>query len=158
LALPREVIDVIYDVMYVLDTNILVAALWSRSGASFQLLERAVRGKLPIAVSVALALEYEAVLKRAQMREASWATLAELDNVLDALLAKAVLVMPIRTRLRPTLPDPADDMVLECAVQAGADAIVTMNRRDFAAAMPVYHVDVLKPGEALNRLKKGEPS
>lgn len=142
--------------MYVFDTNILVAGLWSRSGASFRLLEMAVRGELPVAVSVALALEYEAVLTRNHMREASWASLDELDEVLDALLGKALLVMPIRTRLRPTLPDPGDDMVLECAVQAGADAIVTMNGKDFEAARRVYRIDILQPGVLLARLRAGE--
>ena len=144
--------------MLVLDTNILVAGLWSRSGASFRLLEMAVSGELAFAVSVALALEYEAVLKRAQMREASWASLGELEDLLDALLAKAKLVMPIRTKLRPTLSDPGDDMVLECAVQAGADVIVTMNIKDFAAARRMYRIEVFKPGAALERLREGDLS
>jgi predicted nucleic acid-binding protein len=117
------------------------------------LLELAVRGELPFAVSVALALEYEAVLTRSAMREASWASAAELETVLDAVLAAATLVMPIRTRLRPTLADSSDEMVLECAVQAGADAIVTMNSRDFAGAS-LYRVDVLAPGVALDRWRR----
>lgn len=139
--------------MFVLDTNILVAALWSRNGASWRLLDLALRGQLSVAVSVALALEYEAVLTRAQMREASWATIADLNAVLDAYLAAATLVMPVRTRLRPALNDPNDDMVLECAVQAGADAIVTMNTRDFAAAA-IYRVEAILPGAALARWRK----
>lgn len=142
--------------MYVLDTNILVAALWSRSGASFQLVKRAVSGELPVAVSVAMALEYEDVLKRDAMAEASWASVGELDAVLDALLARAHRIMPIRTRLRPLLPDPADEMVLECAVQSGAEAIVTMNVRDFRPASALYHVEVLRPGALLRRLKGDE--
>lgn len=139
--------------MFVLDTNILVAALWSRNGASYRLLELALQGQLSIAVSVALALEYEAVLKRAAMREASWATMAELDAVLDALLAVATLVTPIRSRLRPLLADADDDMVLECAIEAGADAIVTMNTRDFATAAR-HGVDILLPGAALARWRR----
>lgn len=142
--------------MYVFDTNILVAALWSRSGASFEIVRRAVTGKIRFAVSVALSLEYEDVLKRAAVREASWADAEELDRLLDVVLAAAVRIMPIRTRLRPTLTDAGDDMVLECAVQAGADAIVTMNVRDFGPANSVYRIDVLKPGELLHRLAKGE--
>jgi len=142
--------------MYVLDTNILVAALWSRSGASHRIIEIVLNGELPIAISVALALEYEAVLNRAAMREASWASKAELDVILDALIGQAQRIMPIRTRLRPTLPDPADDMVLECAVQAVADAIVTMNVRDFAPARSLYRVDVIKPGALLARLESGD--
>lgn len=141
--------------MFVLDTNILVAALWSRSGASFRIVERALSGTLPYAVSVALALEYEAVLNRAAMREASWASEAELNILLDGLIGQARRIMPIRTKLRPTLPDPADEMVLECAVQAGADAIVTMNIRDFAPARELYRIDVIKPGELFLRLERG---
>ena len=148
--------DVIYDVMYVLDTNILVAALWSRSGASFRIIEHALEGTLSYAVSVALALEYEAVLKRAAIREASWASSAELEIVLDALLGQARRIMPIRTKLRPALNDPADDMVLECAVQAGADAIVTMNVRDFWPARELYRVEAIKPGALLARLEDGD--
>lgn len=148
--------DVICDVMYALDTNILVAALWSRSGASYRIIESALGGRLSYAVSVALVLEYEAVLNRTAMREASWASKEELDVVLDALIGQAQRIMPIRTRLRPTLADPSDDMVLECAVQAGADAIVTMNVRDFAPARELYRVDVIKPGELFLRLERGE--
>jgi putative PIN family toxin of toxin-antitoxin system len=142
--------------MLVLDTNILVAALWSRRGASFALISNAAERRFPFAVSVALALEYEAVLKRAAMREASWASSAELEDLLDGLLAAAARIMPIRTRLRPFLRDPADDMVLECAVQSGAEAIVTMNVRDFAAAVPLFRVELLKPGEALARIRAGD--
>lgn len=142
--------------MYVLDTNILVAALWSRSGASFRILERALGGTLSYAVSVALALEYEAVLKRVAVREASWAAPAELEVVLDTLLGQARRIMPIRTKLRPALHDPADEMVLECAVQAGADAIVTMNIRDFRPALELYRLEAIKPGELLARLENGD--
>ncbi len=141
--------------MLVLDTNILVAALWSRNGASWRLVELVLGGQLPIAVSVALALEYEAVLTRAAMREVSWASAAELDVLLDAMLARATLVMPIRTRLRPILADPGDEMVLECAVQAGAEAIVTMNARDFAEGVSRYRISTLKPGEAVARWRHG---
>ena len=139
--------------MYVLDTNILVAALWSREGASFELLRRAIEGKLAIAVSVALALEYEDVLKRVAIAEASWAEEGQLDILLDALLFRARRIMPIRTRLRPSLADPADEMVLECAVQAGADAIVTMNERDFRKACKTYRLELLRPSALLRRLE-----
>jgi putative PIN family toxin of toxin-antitoxin system len=139
--------------MYVLDTNILVAALWSRNGASFEILRRVVDGKLAIAVSVALALEYEDVLKRAAIAEAGWAEEGQLDIILDAVLFRAHRIMPIRTRLRPALRDPADEMVLECAVQAGAKAIVTMNDRDFRKACKTYRLELLRPGALLRRLE-----
>jgi predicted nucleic acid-binding protein len=64
--------------------------------------------------------------------------------------------MPIRTRMRPCLPDAADEMVLECAVQAGVAAIVTMNVRHFRPAAASYRVEILKPGELLRKLNSGE--
>jgi len=141
--------------MFVLDSNILVAGLFSRRGASFWLLERAIDGRLPVAVSVALALEYEDVLFRKDIRVQSWAGPEEIDAVLDALLAEAKLVQPIRSTLRPALPDASDDMVLECTVEAGASAIVTMNTRDLLAAA-AFGIDVLKPGAVVAALKERE--
>lgn len=142
--------------MIVLDTNILVAALWSRTGSSFRIMQEALRGAIPVAVSVALALEYEDVLKRVAMREASWASDRELDMILDTLLSEARLIQPIRLRGRPMLADPNDDMVLECALQANADAIVTMNLRDFAPVTRQFGIEVLKPGEFFARFKENE--
>lgn len=128
-----------------MDSNVLVAGLFSRRGASFWLLDRAIDGRLPVAVSVAFALEYEDVLFRKDIVIQSWASPEEIDAVLDAILAAAKLVQPIRSKLRPALPDASDEMVLECAVEAGASAIVTMNTRDFLAAA-AFGIDVVKPG------------
>lgn len=142
--------------MRVFDTNIWVAALSSRQGASYQLLQFATQGEVTFAVSVALALEYEAVLMRVTRLEQSWASATEIMKILDLLFSKANLVMPIRTRLRPSAPDPADEMVLECAVQCGADAIVTMNIRDLKVAARHFRIDIESPGGCLNNLKSGE--
>ena len=141
--------------MLVLDSNVLVAGLFSRRGASFWLLERAIDGRLPVAVSVALALEYEDVLFRRDIRIQSWASPEEIDAVLDAFLATAKLVQPIRSKLRPALPDARDDMVLECAVEAGAYAIVTMNTRDLLAAA-AFGIDVVRPGALVAALQERE--
>ena len=140
--------------MFVLDTNVLVAGLFSRRGASFWLLERIVDGRLPIAISVALALDYEDVLLRPAMLAQGWASGEQVSAVLDAILAQAVLVQPIRVRRRPALPDPGDDLVLECALEANANAIITMNIRDFAGASEGYGLRILKPGDLVAELRK----
>jgi len=142
--------------MFVLDTNVLVAGLFSRRGASFWLLERVVDGGLPIAVSVALALEYEAVLLRPAILAQGWASAEQVSTVLDTILAQAALVQPIWVRRRPALPDPDDDLVLECALEARADAIITMNVRDFAGAGETYGMRILKPGDLVAELRKEE--
>lgn len=142
--------------MYVLDTNVLVAALVSRRGASHWLLDRALEGRLDIAISVALALEYEDVLSRAHLKELSWATTRQIDQVLDGLLACAKLIAPIQFKLRPILRDPGDDLVLECAVQARASAIVTVNLRDFASVKNMYDIAIVKPGDLVAELRRKE--
>lgn len=142
--------------MLVLDTNILVAALRSRNGASFELLRRVLTGDARIGVSVALALEYEEVLKRSTMREASWATWIELEEVLDGLLSVAVLAAPIHMTFRPLLSDPDDEMVLDCALKCGARAIVTLNTRDFQPVVSAFDIAIVSPGFALHRLDQGE--
>lgn len=52
---------------------------------------------------------------------------------------------------RPLLRDPKDDMVLELAVAAGCDAIITFNGRDFAGAGE-FGVRVLAPKEFLTEI------
>lgn len=67
----------------VLDTNVLVAGLRSRRGASFRLLSEVGRGKFEIALSVPLVLEYEdALLRHAAVTGLST---ADVDAVLDYL-------------------------------------------------------------------------
>ena len=46
----------------VLDSNIIVAGLYSKRGASYQLIKVALSGELSIAISPLVAFEYEGVL------------------------------------------------------------------------------------------------
>lgn len=49
---------------------------------------------------------------------------------------------------RPFLRDPKDEMVLELAVRAGYESIVTYNTRDFAG-VEQFGLKLLKPSEFL---------
>ena len=53
---------------------------------------------------------------------------------------------------RPLLRDPADEVVLEAAINGQADALVTFNRRDFGDEPMRFGVAVLSPQEALKRM------
>ena len=132
----------------VLDTNVLVAGLRSRNGASFQLLSLVGESAFELNVSVPLVLEYEEVAKRES--RALGLTHAEIDDVLDYLCAVATH-REIYFLWRPVLRDAADDMVLEVAVEAGCDIVVTHNVRDFAGAER-FGVRALTPGEFLKRI------
>lgn len=112
----------------VLDTNVLIAALRSRRGASFRLLSLVGTGRFDIALSVPLVLEYKSVAER--MFADLAVSASDLSDILDYLCSVA-LHRPVFFLWRPVLPDPKDDMVLELAVDAGAPVIVTFNIRDF---------------------------
>lgn len=53
---------------------------------------------------------------------------------------------------RPQLRDSIDEMVLEAAINGAADALVTLNQRDFGDAPEKFGIAVLAPREALRRL------
>ena len=93
-------------------------------------------------ISVALALEYEDVLKRGLTA----LTAQDVDDFLDYLFMRSNLV-PVFFRWRPLLPDADDDRILEVAVRSEA-MIVTFNKRDFSAAAQ-FGVRVISPGEFL---------
>ena len=53
---------------------------------------------------------------------------------------------------RPQLHDPADEMVLEAAINGRVDALVTFNRQDFQQMPARFGILLLSPQEALRRL------
>ena len=139
----------------VLDTNVLVAALRSPTGASRRLLQLLAQGEFEAIASVAMMLEYEAVLKRPKHLAVFKLSLEEIDTFLDGL---AHLITPITPFFlwRPMLKDPADEHVLEAAVNGQADIIVTFNLKDFRAVFRRFDVDVLTPSDTLARIEHGK--
>ena len=135
----------------ILDTNILVAGLRSKSGAAFQLLRAVAEGNLRPHVSVSLALEYEDVLKRPAL--ISGFTEADLDRFLADLLSAAVLWTSIPS-VRPSLRDPDDERILELAVLSRV-TVVTHNVRDFDRAVQ-FGVRVVTPADMVHLLRRAE--
>ena len=135
----------------VLDTNILVAGLRSPAGASAALIEHALSRTFVLVLSVPLALEYEATCRDPAQRIVSGLSEAEVEAIVAALCAVAE---PVTTRFlwRPQLHDPADEMVLDTAINGAADALVTFNRKDFGPATGRFGITLLSPQEASRRL------
>ncbi len=134
----------------ILDSNVLVAALRSRNGASFQLLKLLRSGRFEIALSVPLAFQYESVL----IRHGKELGLSKHDVVgLVDFVCRVARKTEIHFLWRPALNHPSDEFVLELAVAAGCEAIVTHNVRDFRAAER-FGISVVTPGKFLMLLEK----
>jgi putative PIN family toxin of toxin-antitoxin system len=113
----------------VFDTSVLVAAVRSRNGASFALVNAVPSDEFQISLSVGLYLEWEAVLTRPEHLPPG-RTAEDAQAFLRYLAANAWL-QDIFFHWRPFLTDPDDDMILELAFAADCDFIVTHNVRDF---------------------------
>lgn len=137
----------------VLDTNVVVAGMRSPRGASAALLMAARRGMVTMLANVALALEYEATCQRAEHVVAAGLKPAQVAVFIDAIIAMAE---PVESHFlwRPQLRDPADELVLEAAVNGRAAAIVTFNGQDFGAVPMQFGVEVLSPADVIRRIKK----
>jgi putative PIN family toxin of toxin-antitoxin system len=137
----------------VLDTNVLVAGLRSRGGASFAVLRSIAGRRLVPLVTTALFLEYEAVLIRSEQLSRHGFSIAEVGQMLAEFAALAEAV-EVHFLWRPQLADPKDEMVLEAAINGRADALVTHNIRDFSDVSRRFDLQILRPKELLERLRK----
>jgi putative PIN family toxin of toxin-antitoxin system len=111
----------------VLDTNVLVAAMRSKRGASYRLLSLLGNGSWRPNVTVAVVLEYEAVLKRDCQQ---FGLTEDIDGLVDGICSEAGLNR-VYFLWRPVAVDPDDDLILEAAIASRSDFIITFNSRDF---------------------------
>lgn len=131
----------------------LVAGLRSQLGASNQVLIAVAEQRIKPLVTTAVFLEYEAVLLRAEQRLATGLSEADVAGFLGAMAAAAEAV-EISFRWRPQLRDPADELMLEAAVNGQAEAIVTHNVTDFEPASTRFGVRILTPAQVLKEWVK----
>jgi len=133
----------------VIDTNVLVSALRSRDGASFLLISLLGKNEaFDIYISVALILEYEDAAKRLLGK------IEITENVIDDVIDYICLVgkeQQVFFLWRPFLKDPGDDMVLELAVAAGCNFIITHNKRDFKD-IEDFGIQAISPVEFLQTI------
>lgn len=111
----------------VLDTNVLIAGLRSRRGASYKLLTLLNDERWQVNVSVALVFEYETLLKREKI--ILGLSLQDIDDLVEGICAIANK-RDIFFLWRPLANDPDDDFLLELAIESQADFLITYNQRD----------------------------
>ena len=136
--------------LIVIDTNVILSALQSKKGKSFELISKITEDVFDFAISVPLTLEYEAVLKRKLDRTIF--TDSDIEDFINYLCK-----VGIKTKLfylwRPYLKDPFDDHVLEVTIQSNASTIVTYNKKDFKEAENLG-LKILTPKDFLETLQE----
>lgn len=130
----------------VIDTNVVFEGLTKQGGAAGIIIDVWLAGLIEVCVSNALAYEYEDVLYR-KLSDARW---HRLQPVLGTLLSHARFTT-IYYSWRPTSPDAGDDLVIDCAMNAGA-IVVTYNIRDFQTAKESLGVQVMTPTQLVIKL------
>ncbi len=123
----------------------------SPSGASKAILRLVRQGKIVALAHVALALEYEALCLAEDHWRPANLTFHEASIFVDAVIA---MIEPVESHFmwRPQLRDPADEFVLDAAVNGRAEAIVTFNIRDFADAPARFGISLYTPSQAFRSL------
>ena len=115
------------DMKVAFDTDVIVAARRSRSGASHALLRALHAGHLTAVASVPMMLAYEAVLIRPEQCQATGMSAPDVQDFLGELVA---LLIPVTSWFlwRPRLRGPEDEMVLDAAINGGAEALLEFRR------------------------------
>ncbi|MBC8043065.1 MAG: putative toxin-antitoxin system toxin component, PIN family [Rhizobacter sp.] len=129
----------------VIDTNIIVSAARSNKGASFKLIQTILNGtdQFSAHFSVPLLLEYTE-----QLTAKGTLTALQTADFVNAFYEKGTL-NEIYFRYRSVLKDGDDAMVLEAAIAAKADYIVTFNTKDFKG-VELFGIKAIRPNDFLN--------
>lgn len=105
----------------VLDTNVLISAIvWE--GEAHRLLRSLTQAQIPVFLSNHILEEVERVLAR----DIGW-SVADIEEAIARLLFIMTLVKPQHTH-HVIAADPADDNIIDCAVEAAASHIVSYDK------------------------------
>ncbi len=130
----------------VLDTNVLISATaWE--GEAHRLLQALVHANIPLFLSDYILKEFERVLGR----DIGWTT-AEIEEAVTSIKFITHVVKP--RRIHHIIPaDPADDNIIDCAVEAAASHIVSYDKH-LLALNQYQGISIITPRQALSLLEK----
>lgn len=131
-----------------IDTNVIISAMRSKQGASNKFLRLLGTGKFESVISVPLILEYEEVCKR--MMPALGLSEQQIEGFIDYFCTVS-LHRKIFYLWRPSLRDADDEFLLDLAVEAQVDYIVTFNKKDFRG-VERFNIELATPKEFMQIL------
>jgi predicted nucleic acid-binding protein len=132
----------------VIDTNIVFEGLTRKGGAAGLIIDLWLADILSVFVSNALAYEYVDVLSR-KLSSHRW---RKTQPVLGELLSKANFVITYFS-WHPSSPNPGDEHVIDCGMNAGA-TVITSNVNDFALAHETLGLPVMDLVSFINHLSE----
>lgn len=130
----------------VFDTNVVVSACFWR-GAPFECLATWGQRRCAAAISPPLQAEYEETFEELLIDYGERLHV----NWVELLATSAAMVFPVERAVGAT-PDPFDEMVLECALAASADVIVSGDKKHLLVLGDFRGIPILSPGDFLRRL------
>jgi putative PIN family toxin of toxin-antitoxin system len=133
-------------VKVVFDTNVVASASFWR-GAPFDCLAAWAQGRCVAVVSASLLAEYHETVEELRWDYPGRKCVAWVA----ALTETAELVFPVE-RASGATPDPDDEMLLECALAAEADCIVSGDKKHLLALRQFQGIPIVSPAEFLRRL------
>lgn len=140
----------------VLDSTVLVSAFLAPRGAAAALLAHARAGRLELSVSEAILQETTRVLLTApHIRRRYHYPDAAVHDFCEGLAALHLLHTEFPV-LAGVCRDPNDDMILACAVAAGARYLVTRDQ-DLLVLRRYAGIDILPPETMLGLLRDAPP-
>ena len=131
----------------VIDTNVVFEGLSRKGGACGFIIDAWRAGLFTACISNALAYEYDDVFSR-KFSEHRW---KEIHPLLTELIGDRAEFVTIWFSWRPASPDPGDDHLVDCAMNARVP-VVTSNVRDFREAVRELGLKVITPVNFLEHL------
>jgi putative PIN family toxin of toxin-antitoxin system len=129
------------------DTNILISFFVYPAGIVREIIGLAINKKISICISADIIAEYSRVLRI----KFGW-TENDIDANISLLKQMTQLVEPAST-IKAVHADPTDDKVIECAVAAGAGAIISGDKH-LLGLKKYKSIRIMKPAELLKELVK----
>jgi putative PIN family toxin of toxin-antitoxin system len=134
-------------VRVVFDTNVVASASFWR-GAPFDCLAAWAQGRCVAVVSSGLLAEYHETVQELRLDYPG----RKCVEWVEALTESAELVFPVE-RASGATPDPDDEMILECALAAEAEYIVSGDKKHLLALRQFQGIPIVSPAEFLRRIK-----
>ena len=131
--------------LLVLDTNVLISAVLF-GGTPEGIINLCRSGKTQLVTSDAILVELSGVLRRKFGMESR-----QVVAVVEELRSFAMVVVPATT-VNVIEADPDDNRVLECAVEARADFVVSGDTRHLVALGEYDGIAIVSPAELSGRL------